>query len=73
MEEEEPTEDTGEACSTSRDALLIAEEHENAEFLIGFDASPDEDAAGKLASMQAKVKMAEYLGKRINLAMSRLR
>ena len=73
VEEEEPTEDTGEACSTSRDALLIAEEHENAEFLIGFDASPDEDAAGKLASMQAKVKMAEDLGRRISLATSRLR
>ena len=41
--------------------------------MIGFEGSSDEDAAGKLASMQAKIKMAEDLEKRISLAMSRLR
>ena len=35
---------------------LIAEENANAEFLIGLDGSPDDDAIGKLAAFGAKVE-----------------
>ena len=33
--EKEPTEDIGEACFTSRDAMLITKEHENDDWLRG--------------------------------------
>ena len=55
------TEDAG--CCRAPDAL-IADENANAEFLIGLDGSPDDDAVGKLASFRAKVALAEEAGKR---------
>ena len=49
------TSDTG--CCRAPDAL-IAEENANAEFLIGLDGSPDDDAIGKLAAFRAKTQLA---------------
>ena len=50
---------------------LIAEENANAEFLIGLDGSPDDDAVGKLAAMRAKTQLAEDFNKRITAATKR--
>ena len=70
-EEPEPDESTNASaeagCSRAPDAL-IAEENANAEFLIGLDGSPDDDAVGKLASFRAKVQLAEDVAKRITTA-----
>ena len=62
----------GEQASAAEDAggcrapdALIADENANAEFLIGLDGSPDDDAVGKLASFRAKVALAEEAGKRM--------
>ena len=43
---------------------LIADENANAEFLIGLDGTPDDDAMGKLAAVQAKLQLQEDLAKR---------
>ena len=43
------------ACLRAADAL-IAEENANAEFLIGLDGSPDDDAVTKLAAFRSKCK-----------------
>ena len=51
---------------------LIAEENANAEFLIGLDGSPDDDAVGRLASFQAKVALAEEAAKRMSAAAKNL-
>ena len=59
--------DDAPGCCRAPDAL-IAEENANAEFLIGLDASPDDDAVGKLAAFRAKVQMAEEAQKRITAA-----
>ena len=61
-EQDTVTEDAG--CCRAPDAL-IADENANAEFLIGLDGSPDDDAVGKLASFRAKVALAEEAGKRM--------
>ena len=58
-------------CPRAPDAL-IAEENANAEFLIGLDGSPDDDAVGKLAAYRAKVQLAEDFAKRINAARGRV-
>ena len=58
------------ACFKAPDAL-IAEENANAEFLIGLDGSPDDDAVGKLAAFRAKAELAEEAQKRIVAAMKR--
>ena len=59
---------TGDAgCCRAPDAL-IADENANAEFLIGLDGSPDDDAVGKLASFRAKMALAEEAGKRLTHA-----
>ena len=50
---------------------LIAEENANAEFLIGLDGSPDDDAVGKLAAMRAKTQLAEDFTRRITAATRR--
>ena len=47
---------------------LIAEENANAEFLIGLDGSPDDDAVGKLAAYRAKVQIADETQKIIATA-----
>ena len=57
--------DTG--CCRAPDAL-IAEENANAEFLIGLDGSPDDDAIGKLAAFRAKTQLAEEAQKRSTAA-----
>ena len=62
---EEP--DAEHTCGRGLDAL-IAEENTNAEFLIGLDGTPDDDAVGKLAAFRAKVQMAEDAQKRIAAA-----
>jgi len=59
--------DEAPGCCRAPDAL-IAEENANAEFLIGLDGSPDDDAVGKLAAFRAKVQMAEEAQKRITAA-----
>ena len=51
-------------CSRAPDAL-IAEENANAEFLIGLDGSPQDDAFGKLMSVQAKWQSAQEIGKKL--------
>ena len=51
--------------------VLIAEENANAEFLIGLDGSPDDDAVGKLAAFRAKAQLAEEAQKRITAATKR--
>ena len=43
----------------------------NAEFLIGLDGSPDDDALGKLAAFRAKAQLAENTQKRIHAATKR--
>ena len=50
---------------------LIAEENANAEFLIGLDGSPDDDAVGKLAAFRAKTQLAEEAQNRITAATKR--
>ena len=62
---EEKTSDSG--CHGAPDAL-IAEENANAEFLIGLDGSPDDDAIGKLAAIRAKTNLAHEMEKRIRTA-----
>ena len=62
------TDDSG--CCRAPDAL-IAEESANAEFLIGLDGSPDDDAVGKLAAFRAKTQLAEEAQKRITAAVKR--
>ena len=62
---EEKAADAG--CCRAPDAL-IAEENANAEFLIGLDGSPDDDAIGKLAAVRAKLHLAEEVGKRMRAA-----
>ena len=64
-------EDAGAACSRAPDAL-IAEENANAEFLIGLDGTPDDDAMGKLAAVRAKLQLAEEVGKRMRTATVRV-
>ena len=59
--------DDAPGCCRAPDAL-IAEEKATAEFLIGLDASPDDDAVGKLAAFRAKVQIAEEAQKRITAA-----
>ena len=54
-------------CCRAPDAL-IAEENANAEFLIGLDGTPDDDAMGKLAAVRAKLQLAEEVGKRMRTA-----
>ena len=54
-------------CNRAPDAL-IAQENANAEFLIGLDGSPDDDAVGKLAAFRAKLQMAEEFQKRMGTA-----
>ena len=54
-------------CCRAPDAL-IADENANAEFLIGLDGTPDDDAIGKLAAMRAKCNMQEDLAKRLRAA-----
>ena len=49
-------------------SIGIAEENTNAEFLIGLDGTPDDDAMGKLAAMRAKWHLAEEAGKRMRAA-----
>ena len=51
--------------------MLLAEENANAEFLIGLDGSPDDDAIGKLAAFRAKAQLAEEAQKRISAATKR--
>ena len=63
VEEEQDTVTEYAGCCRAPDAL-IADENANAEFLIGLDGSPDDDAVGKLASFRAKVALAEEAGKR---------
>ena len=58
---------TDPACLRAADAL-IAEENANAEFLIGLDGSPDDDAVAKLAAFRSKMQLAEELQKRIKAA-----
>ena len=58
---------TDPGCCRAPDAL-IAEENANAEFLIGLDGSPDDDAVGKLAAFRAKLQMAEEFQKRMGTA-----
>ena len=58
---------TDPGCCRAPDAL-IAEENANAEFLIGLDGSPDDDAVGKLAAFRAKLQMAEDYQKRMGKA-----
>ena len=48
----------GSAHVTNNRTALIARENANAEFLIGRDASLDDDAVGKLAAFRAEVQMA---------------
>ena len=50
---------------------LIAEENANAEFLIGLDGTPDDDAIGKLAAARAKLNLAEDVAKRLRAATMR--
>ena len=66
---EEDNADAG--CSRAPDAL-IAEENANAEFRIGLDGTPDDDAMGKLAAVRAKLQMQEEVAKRIRAAMVRV-
>ena len=51
---------------------LIAEENANAEFLIGLDGSPDDDAVGKLAAFRAKLNMAAEFQKRLSTVEQRI-
>jgi hypothetical protein len=75
--EEEPEQDESthasaeSGCPRAPDAL-IAEENANAEFLIGLDGAPDDDPVGKLASLRAKVQLAEDVQKRITAATLRV-
>ncbi len=57
--------DTG--CSRAPDSL-VAEENVNAEFLIGLDGTPDDDAISKLAAARAKLNLAEEVAKRMRAA-----
>ena len=50
-------------CARAPDAL-IADENQNAEYLIGLDGSPDDDPIGKFASFTAKLKIAQDLVKK---------
>ena len=61
--------DTG--CSRAADSL-VAKESENAEYLIGLDGTPDDDAIGKLAAARTKVDMAEDVAKRMQAATVRV-
>ena len=61
--------DTG--CSRALDSL-VAEENANAEFLIGLDGTPDDDAMGKLAAARTKLNMAEDVAKRLRASTVRL-
>ena len=40
----------------------------NAEFLIGLDGTPDDDAMGKLAAVRSKLNLAEEIAKRMRAA-----
>ena len=67
--DETPSNETGTDSGCFRAPVaLIAEENTNAEFLIGLDGSPDDDAVGKLAAFRAEVQMAEDAQKRIAAA-----
>ena len=68
--ETDPLETDDPGCCRAPDAL-IAEESANAEFLIGLDGSPDDDAVGKLAAFRAKTQLAEEAQKRITAAVKR--
>ncbi len=52
-------EDVTDAAHGRAPDSLIAEENANAEFLIGLDGCPDDDAVGKLAAVRTKMKLAE--------------
>ena len=62
-----PEHDEDAGCSRAPDAL-IADENANAEFLIGIDGTPDDDAMGKLAAIGAKVNLQYEIGKRMQKA-----
>ena len=55
-EHEDKINDT-DACKAPN--ALIAEDNANAEFLIGLDGSPDDEAIGKLAALRAKQNLQE--------------
>ena len=66
---DDPTqEDTVDAGSCRAPDALVAEENANAEFLIGLDGTPDDDALGKLAALQAKINLATEAGQRMQKA-----
>ena len=54
-------------CSNEPNSLLT-EETANAEFLIGLDGTPDDDAMGKLAAVRAKLELQQDVAKRIQAA-----
>ena len=54
-------------CCRAPDAL-VAEENANAEFLIGLDGTPNEDALSKLAAVRAKINVAHEVGSRMQKA-----
>ena len=54
-------------CCRAPDAL-IADGNANAEFLIGLDGTPDDDAMGKLAAVRAKLQLQEDPAKRMRAA-----
>ena len=70
LDEADLQENDDPGCCRAPDAL-IAEENANAEFLIGLDGSPDDDAIGKLAAFRAKAQLAEATQKRITAAAKR--
>ena len=70
LDEADLQENGDSGCCRAPDAL-IAEENANAEFLIGLDGSPDDDAVGKLAAFRAKAQLAEEAQKRISAATKR--
>ena len=47
---------------------LVAEDNANAEFLVGLDGAPDDDALGKLAVLRAKIDVAQEPGNRTHKA-----
>ena len=70
LDEADLQENADSVCCKAPDAL-IAEENANAEFLIGLDGSPDDDALGKLAAFRARTQLAEEAQKRITAATKR--
>ena len=73
LDEADLQQDAGDAGCCSAPDALIAEENANAEFLIGLDGSPDDDAIGKLAAFRANAQMAEEAQQRITAATQRAR